>query len=120
MLVIQAISQNRVDVSEELQHTSNPKQKPTRNHQNRSRRLPRTHSPFTNRSTPTPTRISLRNTNSSRLNHSPILHSHIRSISRLILRYRFPSLARIVRDRVETDFRRARGLSRRGGGIGGD
>ena len=41
-----------------------------------------------------------------------IPHSHIRSVRHPVLRRRFPGLLRVVRDRVESDFRRARGLGR--------
>lgn len=69
MLVIQAISQICLHASEELPHTSNPKQHPTHDHnRRRSRRLPRIRSPRTNRSTHTPTRSRRSNTNRPRLN----------------------------------------------------
>lgn len=120
MLVIQAISHKEsLPASEGLPRTSNPKQHPTHNHnRRRSRRLPRTRSPCTNRRTPTRSRRS--NTNSNRLNHSPIPHPNIRSIRHPILRRRFSRLTRILRNRIETDRRRARGLSRRDDGVGGD
>lgn len=120
MLVIQAISQKESFLaSDELPLISNPKQRPTQNHNRRRRRLPRTRSSSTNRRTPT--RTSRRsNANCSRLNHSLIPHPNIPSIRHSILRRRFSRLTRILRDRIETDRRRARRLRRRDDYVGRD
>lgn len=104
-------------ISEELPYTSNTKQNPTHNHQRRSSRIPRPSTTRTNLRTPT---RSLRNPHRRRLNLRKIPHSHIRSIRHAILRRRFPRLTGVLRDRVQADFRRARGLGRGDDDVGGD
>ena len=113
MFVHQATSYHRLHASEKLQRPSNPKQNPTHNHNRHTRRPPRPSTPRTTpRSTPAPTRSRLTNTNRRRLNPRKIPHSHIPRIRHAILRRRCSSLTRILRNRIETDFRRAGSLSR--------